>query len=91
MLYYQFTSSSFILGGDFIKFLIILFFVFLFIQTFICLYFFYTFVEVKFFHHQQGSKLKIKKDSARGSLIKVSIGIETNRRTGFCFPMSFKM
>lgn len=63
MLYYLFTSSSFILGGDFIKFLIILFFVFLFIQTIICLYFFYTFVEVKFFHHQQGSKLKIKKDS----------------------------
>ncbi len=49
-------------GGDNIKLLINLFFISLIINFFISIYTIYLFIEIKIFHQEQGSKLKIKKN-----------------------------
>ena len=49
-------------GGGIINQLLDLFFILFIIQFFISLYAIYTFIEIKIFHHQQGSKLKIKQE-----------------------------
>ena len=48
-------------GGDNIKTLINIFFISLIINFFISIYTIYIFLEIKVFHHKQGSKLEIKK------------------------------
>ena len=48
-------------GGDNIKTLINIFFISLIINFFISIYTIYLIIEIKVFHNEQGSKLKIKK------------------------------
>ncbi len=48
-------------GGDNIKILINIFFITLFINLFISIYTVYILIEIKIFHNEQGSKLKLKK------------------------------
>ena len=52
-------------GGDNIKTLINIFFITLIINFFVSIYTIYIFFEVKIFKHEQGSKLKIKKQSIK--------------------------
>ena len=48
-------------GGDFIQYLINLFFISFILYLFIFLYSIYIFFDIMIFHNKQGSKLKIKR------------------------------
>lgn len=48
-------------GGDGLNKLIDFFFITLIINFFVSIYTIYIFLEIKVFHHEQGSKLEIKK------------------------------
>lgn len=48
------------LGGDFIKTIIDLFFISLIFNLFVSFYSIYTYFDNIFFHNMQGSKLKLK-------------------------------